>query len=273
MDIQTATVIVFSPTGATQKIVNSIVKGMGIAQSAKIDLASQTIRECPPPVVEGDLVVIGVPVYAMGIPAILIPFLKKLKGQNKPVVLVAVYGNISDGVTLNELRLIAEASGFHVAGAGAFIGEHSYSTKRSPVAAGRPNNGDLQKAEEFGKMVIDKLHKLNDINSVALNIPECNKIQLFLKMSLPFNMAKAFAKGPTVDRDICTHCGLCARLCPVDAIDSSTLKVQNGKCLRCSACVKRCPQHARKMVFRMNIPVPRFLTVKSKTQKEPRVYL
>lgn len=56
MDVQTATIIVFSPTGATRKIVDSIVNGMGIAQSAMIDLTSPTILECPPPAVEGDLV-------------------------------------------------------------------------------------------------------------------------------------------------------------------------------------------------------------------------
>ncbi len=273
MDIQTATVIVFSPTGATRKIVNSIVKGMGITQSAMIDLTSQTIRESPPPTVEGDLVLIGVPVYAEGIPAILIPFLKNLKGQNKPVVLVAVYGNMSVGVALNELRLIAEASGFHVVGAASFIGEHSYSTQESPVSAGRPNNEDLKKAEQFGKMIIDKLHKLNDLSSVALKIPESNKFQLFLKMNLPFNMARVYAKGPIANPDLCNHCGLCAQLCPVGAIDSGTMKVHTNQCLRCCSCVKRCPRHARKMVFRMNLPVPRFLAVKGKIQKEPHLYL
>ncbi len=273
MDIQTATVIVFSPTGATQKIVNSIVKGAGIAQSAMIDLTSQTIRECPNPYVEGDLVLIGVPVYSEGIPAILIPFLKNLKGQNKPVVLVAVYGNMSEGVALNELRSITEASGFHVVGAASFIGEHSFSTQKSPVAAGRPNNEDLKKAEEFGKMIIDKLHKLNDLSSITLKIPESNKLQLLLKMNMHFNMARLYSKGPIVNPDLCNHCGLCAKLCPVGAIDSSTMKVHTKQCLRCCSCVKRCPRHARKMVFRMNLPVSRFLNAKNKIQKEPRIYL
>ncbi len=273
MDIKTATVVLFSPTGATRKIVDSIVKGMGIAQSKTIDLASQTIRECPPATLEGDLVLIGIPVYAEGIPPILIPFLKNLKGQNKPVVLVAVYGNMSDGVALNELNLIAEASGFHVVGAGSFIGEHSFSTQKSPVAAGRPNDEDLKKAEEFGKRIIDKLHRMNDLSSAVLKIPECNRLQLLLKMSLPFNMARLYAKGPMVNRDLCNKCGLCARLCPVGAIDSRTMKVQTNRCLRCCGCVKGCPRHARKMVFRTNLPVPRLLNAKSKIQKEPRLYL
>ncbi len=273
MDIQTATIIVFSPTGATRKIVNTIVKGTGIAQSAMIDLTSQTIRESPPPVIEGDLVLIGVPVYAEGIPAILIPFLKNLKGQNKPVVLVAVYGNMSEGVALNELRLIAETSGFHVVGAGSFIGEHSFSTERSPVALGRPNNDDLKKAKEFGKMIIDKMHKLNDLSSAAPKIPEGNKFQLLLKKNVHFNMARLYAKGPMVNQDLCNHCGSCARLCPVGAIDASTMKVRTKQCLRCCGCVKGCPRHARKMVFRINLPVSRFLNAKGKKQKEPHIYL
>ena len=48
------------------------------------------------------------PVYEEKIPKIVYPFLTSLKGNGKPVVLVGVYGNIGDGIALNELYSITE---------------------------------------------------------------------------------------------------------------------------------------------------------------------
>lgn len=42
-------------------------------------------------------------------------------------------------------------------GYGEFVGEHSYSSKFIPVAKGRPNEDDLQKATQFGETIRDRL--------------------------------------------------------------------------------------------------------------------
>ncbi|MCH5138842.1 hypothetical protein JMF89_16870 [Clostridiaceae bacterium UIB06] len=55
----------------------------------------------------------------------------------------------------NELYSITKKSGFKVAAAGLFIGEHSFSTEETPIAKGRPNYEDLNKAKEFGENIID----------------------------------------------------------------------------------------------------------------------
>ena len=74
------------------------------------------------------------PVYEEKIPEIIYSFLTNLIGNKKQVVLVGVYGNIGDGIVLNELDFIAKNSGFKVVAAGSFIGEHSFSTKEIPIA-------------------------------------------------------------------------------------------------------------------------------------------
>jgi len=273
MEVQTAAIVVFSPTSTTRRIVDSIVQGAGLRVSSMVDLTSPTVRERAFYPLEGDLVVIGVPVHATGIPALLLPCLRRLQGHNKPAVLVAVYGNMSPGVTLQELRTLAEAASFRVVGAASFVGEHSFSMRETPVAAGRPSQGDLRTAEAFGQQIAAKLMALDDLSSVHLYLPGSRGLLPLLKMSLPFNTSRVYAKTPALDRAYCTRCGLCTRLCPTGAIDRITLRIQEKRCLRCCCCVKRCPRHARKMVFRFNLPVPRLLAFKGKTPREPELYL
>ena len=43
------------------------------------------------------------------------------------------------------------------------------------------------------------------------------------------------------DSDKCVKCGLCARLCPMAAIDPNDVSSVVGKCIKCCACVKKCP--------------------------------
>ena len=100
MLISSITTIYFSPTGTTKMIINSIVKGMGLVNNKIIDLTVPKIRENGVPLIDGDIVLIGVPVYEEKIPEIVYPFLSNLKGNGKPVIFVGVYGNIGDGIVL-----------------------------------------------------------------------------------------------------------------------------------------------------------------------------
>ncbi|OBR96526.1 flavodoxin [Clostridium ragsdalei P11] len=129
MIINSAAMIYFSPTGTTKKVINFIVAGMGIDNNRLIDITSPKIRNLNSYIISEDIILIGVPVYATHIPKIVEPFLRSLKGNNKPVVLITLYGNMDNGVALNELYSIAKDSEFKVVAVGSFIGEHSFSTE------------------------------------------------------------------------------------------------------------------------------------------------
>ena len=50
---------------------------------------------------------------------------------------------------------------------------------------------------------------------------------------------------PTKD---CDSCGLCAKSCPVQAIDpNDPHKVDQHLCISCMRCISVCPRHARKL--------------------------
>jgi len=271
MLIDSATIIYFSPTGTTKKIINSIIKGMGIVNNEIIDLTLPKVRNTSVPLINGDIVLIGVPVYEEKIPEIAYQFLTNLKGNGKPLVLVGVYGNIGDGIVLNELDFIAKNSGFKVVAAGSFIGEHSFSTDEVLIAQNRPNNDDLNKAEEFGESIIEKVKNIIDLKDISLKIPQ-GKLPLMAKI-VPKNSARLFTKTPFANMNTCTHCNLCVKLCPMGAIDKDTLEINEEQCIRCFCCVKRCPKKARKIIYRPRFLVSKVLTMKNKVRKEPKMYL
>lgn len=271
MIISSATSIYFSPTGTTKKVINAIVKGMGITNNTSIDLTSSAVRNILSPIIRGDIVVIGIPVYEERIPEMLYDFLTSLKGNKKPIVLVAVYGNFGYGIALNELDTITKNSGFNLVAAGSFIGEHSFSTKEVPVQEGRPNYEDINKAEEFGRNIVDKMKKIENLNDGLVKIPK-GKLPLMAKL-LPKNSARVFTRTPFADMDICNKCGLCVKLCPMSAINRDTLTINENKCIRCFCCVKRCAKKARKIVYKPNFLVSKMLTVKNRNARVPQIHI
>lgn len=72
-------------------------------------------------------------------------------------MVIAVYGNRAFEKAAAELAAAAARQGFVPVAAAAFVGEHSYSTPETPVAAGRPDAQDLARAAEFGAAVREKL--------------------------------------------------------------------------------------------------------------------
>lgn len=271
MIINSATIIYFSPTGTTKKVLHAIVEGMNMDNCNYIDLTLPNKRISNAPHIHDDILIIGVPVYEERIPKMLYPFLISLKSSQKLVVLVAVYGNIGEGIVLNELKDITEKSGFKVVAAASFVGEHSFSTKKVPIAEGRPNHQDLIKAQDFGQRVMKKVQTINDPKEISLFIPEEN-LPLMAKI-LPKNSARIFTKTPEADMSICNHCGVCVKLCPMSAIDKNTLKIKESQCIRCFSCVKKCSRKAREIIYKKKFLVTRILNAKNKEEKEPKIYL
>jgi ferredoxin len=60
-----------------------------------------------------------------------------------------------------------------------------------------------------------------------------------------FNKHMITDKKFTVDEDVCTRCGKCRKMCPVDNITGTPPHwLHNGRCTCCLACYHYCPVHA-----------------------------
>ena len=99
----------FSPTHTTQKVVRAIAEGTGIGEVVEVDM---TCGDCGGfEAAEGDIVILGGPVYSSRIPSAAAERLSRIKGKGQPAVCVAVYGNNKFGDALIELADIAENRG------------------------------------------------------------------------------------------------------------------------------------------------------------------
>ena len=157
-----------------------------------------TLDEGTSPILINDaLTVIAVPVYGGRVAPIALQRLKRLKGHNAPVILLTIYGNRDYEDALVELRDTAVELGFTPLSAGAFIGEHSYSRPNMPVAAGRPDADDLQKAEQFGRESLKKLQE----NTFPLP-------SFFIK-EYSLQTSSCSNNATPVCNDLCYACGNC----------------------------------------------------------------
>jgi len=225
--------IYFSPTKTAKSIVEQIAAGLGAREIKQYDL-TQEGKGLDIQISDG-LAIIGVPVYAGRVPEICLERMGRLSATGIPVVLVALYGNRAFEDALLELRDFASSRGFSVVAAAAFIGEHSYSTRRQPIAANRPDAADLQKARKFGATIACQLQSGNGYGTLAIpgDLPYKERVSL-----------GSFA--PVTDPALCTLCGTCVGVCPTFAISrGDEIITEADACIKCCACVKNCPEQAR----------------------------
>lgn len=251
MDITTSALLLFSPTGTSHKIASAVADGvrctphlMNATYSSVGDVSFDT----------DTLVFFAVPVYGGKVAPLALKRLDAIRGNHTPAVLMVVYGNRAYEGALVELDNFVRQRGFVPIAAGAFIGEHSYSTAMHNIAAGRPDMNDLTKARLWGKEIRNKLSSIDEV--VAIDVKKLKAPRNSLMSQLKFGQfimqqrRKPAAEKPlvTVDTLVCKNCGKCARLCPTGAIVmGDCMNTQHDLCIKCCACIKGCPAHARKL--------------------------
>ena len=314
MNTNTAiTVICFSPTHTSRKIAEAVAAGMdgiycgsgegtGVAASCPgtvktIDLTLDRSEE-PVILAQGEAVVIGAPVYAGRVAPEAVKRLKRIQvaaGASVPAVVTVTYGNRDYEDALVELYDLALSLGLTPFAAGAFIGEHSYSTPEMPVAEGRPDSMDLADASIFGGECARKLESPGAFAPFHIkgNRPYKEPSRPTSSHAAAHPSGSGTAAVPPahsavtaspdrpdipavpvpVTADGCPLCGECAAVCPTGAIvlDSGSMKVLTDPslCIRCCACVKACPAGMRTY----STPFAAFLHEHCSTRREPETFL
>ena len=258
--------IYFSPTGTTQKVLESIAQGIASEDVEHINLTLPKGSQQQIPPFADELVILGAPVYGGRLPVEAIARFKKLKAGNTLAILVVVYGNREFEDALLELKNLAIELGFQPIAAGAFIAEHSFATKDVPIANGRPDELDVAKAMHFGAKIMDKIKMLQS---------PAGRMEVEIPGRFPYASGgvRAMAVTPVSKEDICTVCGMCASVCPTAAISiNGRVATEIELCIRCCACIKNCPTGARVMEDSTLKNIAKWLNDNCSTRKEPQVF-
>lgn len=228
--------IIFSPTGGTKKAADLFAESFclgNLYQKGKdINLMDRSQDFSVVSFLEEDICIIAVPSYGGRVPAVAVSRLSQMKGNGARAILMAVYGNRAYEDTLIELQDVLMDSGFSCIAAVAAIAEHSIMHQ---FAAGRPDGQDKEELAAFAETVRSEI----EAGTLSGN--------LVLPGNRPYREYGVIPMKPQAGK-ACTHCGLCARECPVEAIDAADVsKTDTKRCISCMHCVAVCPQGGRQV--------------------------
>lgn len=252
----TCKLIVFSPTGGTQRAAELLsAPFQPIAET--IDLCAMHTDFSKVALTADNLCIVAVPAFAGRVPATAVERLHQMQGNDAKAVLVAVYGNRAFEDTLAELEDILTAQGFHCIAGVAALAEHCIARQ---FGAGRPDTQDAAILAEFGKKIADKLANRDDSAPIFPG-------------NRPYRPYTPSPMHPQGDPQVCTKCGVCAAACPVGAIVRDRPYETQENCISCMRCVQICPQHTRALNPAMLAGLTQKLSAVCKERKENELFL
>lgn len=255
--------ISFSPTGTTRRILEEIKNTLSVADGQVYDLTfineSKTTTLLP----ADSISLIGLPVYGGRLPLEGVERLQQINGNGSLAVLVVMYGNRHYDDALLELHDLAIEQGFKPIAAAAFIGEHSFTTEEKPLAVGRPDALDLEKARSFATNIDELLERSTPIEPISVvgNSPFKERGQL-----PPLS--------PETNAERCDKCGVCVDVCPTQAISiNGSVTTDVASCIWCCACIKACPSDARFFENERIAAIREKLFANCQERREPELFI
>ena len=266
MNIRSVRLVYFSPTGGTRKVLEQVAAGTGVERVTHADVTLPGALADSVEAGEDELLLLGAPVYAGRVPEIAMKRFAGLRSQGGAAVLVAVYGNRAIEDALQELSALARPAGFVPVAGASFVAEHSYSTGKGPIAAGRPDRDDLERAREFGREIARSLQGVGSAREILApdlpGNPELKERPVFPVL------------GPVTDPGRCVACGACEQLCPTGSITTRAISETNeAGCILCSACVKGCAFGARELQGPFIGRIREWLGENASGRREPETFM
>lgn len=267
----------FSPTGSTRRIVETVAKGTGVPSLVPISVTTPQDRDSFSGQIDGDLLIVGVPVYTGRVPSFVLSPLSQVDGAGRWALPVAVCGNVRMGTCLAELCAILKRQGFIIPAAGNFIAQNSFACDDFPIAEGRPDQDDLRKATRFGGRVASKIaQNPEDITClyrgslyIRMYVSGSAEATGFVSMGAHH---RATIRVSGHNDQLCDDCGNCVEVCPTGSIDPESYLIEDETCIRCFACTSVCTSGAKTKIVQPVEQLAAWFRHRSTERGEPLLF-
>ncbi len=230
----------FSGTGNTLSIIR---KMKDVFEKSGITVSLKKMEDSDPAAVDCNHTIgLGFPVAMQGTYPLVWDFIKGLESCRETDVFMVDTLMLYSGGIVGPAGRILRKKGFRLAGAreirmpdNLFVHTPGGSEKDTEKSL-----KGLSEAEKFAGDLINGTSRWRDIPVYS------SAMSVFSRLSLTWKFFRRIFPLK-VDHDICTRCGLCEKLCPVNnwTLDSSINKMEWGEeCIFCLRCFSYCPVNA-----------------------------
>jgi len=248
-------VVYFSPAGTTRhvaEVIKTMLDDTGCSTEI-FDLGKKEDRQrleiSQKSFSAGDSLWIGSPVYTYHALPPVMEFIAGLpRDRGVFAVPFVTWGAVSSGLALPEMGRQLEDKGYRIAGAAKIAALHSLLWQvKNPLGHGRPDSIDDVLIRDLVKKIQTKINsdKFDACSVEDLNYQPVPAQKIMQEMSL--EKAKPMFPKIEADNDLCTQCGECVKVCPVQAIKCSPYPQIGDTCIFCFNCVRLCVENAFKI--------------------------
>lgn len=245
--------IVFSPTGGTEKVGKMLLSSFDLGDIIDIGDKNFTSYSCK----EDEVYIVAIPAFSGRIPEVCKESLSKIKANSAKAVALIAYGNRGIDDSLLELGDLLDEIGFILTAGVIASTEHSIFRD---FGTGRPDQQDEKELSEFSDKIKEKIlsEKISRVK---------------LPGDRPYRDLIVSTITPLVDNS-CILCGICADECPVGAIPKDRANTtEEDVCIACMRCIKVCPENSRKLHEKVLEIGNIHMKEKLETRKKNKLYI